>query len=662
MEDMPSAIAGMSGGPDWSEADRIAALDGYAILGTPPEALFDEIAQLAADICEAPVAMVGFVAADRHWLKSEMGVGARDLPLETSFCRHAIRERGIFVVPDLTQDPRFADNPFVTHAPGVRFYAGAPIETPEGLPLGTVCVFDMEARPDGLSARQERILAALARQVMTELELRRALAERDAEIAAAHAREEERRAAEQALLASEARLRDRTAELTRAQRVGRIGGFEVDLQDANRSRCSPEYLAIHGLPPEAWNEGHEEWVARLHPDDREKTERIFLDSVAEGLRSYDFEYRIIRPSDGAVRWIGALAEIEHDAEGRPLRLVGAHSDITARKEAEEAMRASEARYRAFFEQAAVGVARVSLDGRFLEVNDRFCAICGHRRETLVETGFPAITHPDDVASDLDRLAALIAGEIGSYTLEKRYLAEDGRAVWVNLSVGLVRRPDGTPDHVVSVIEDITERKRVEDSRRLLVRELNHRVKNLFAIAGGMVAMTARSTKTSVEMARVLSGRLTALASAHDLIQAAVVGELGGQEAVCLRKVAAAVLAPHRAVGDRLSLEGPDVSLGPGAATGFALVLHELATNAAKYGGFSVPEGRLELGWDLADGTLRFDWSEEGGPPVMAPRHAGFGSRLARLTVEDQLGGTLEQDWRPEGLRIVLALPMDHLEA
>ncbi|TNC52385.1 PAS domain S-box protein [Rubellimicrobium rubrum] len=659
MEDMPSTMTGVGGEPSWSEEERLRALNRYSILGSERETLFDEVARLAADICEAPVAMVGFITADRHWLKAEIGVGSRDLPLETSFCRHAIQDSGLFVVPDLAQDPRFAQNPFVTGEPGVRFYAGAPLLTPEGVPLGTVCIFDTVPRPDGLDERPARLLRTLARHVMTELELRRALAERDAEITAARYREEERRVAEAALVASEARLRERTADLVRAQRVGRIGGFEVDLRDGNRSRCSPEYLAIHGLPPESWNESHEDWVARIHPDDRTRTERMFLEAVAEGLTSYDFEYRIIRPSDGAVRWIGALAEIEHDGDGRPLRLVGAHSDITARKEAEDALRVSEANYRALFEQAAVGVARVGLDGIFLEVNDRFCTIAGHDRDWLIGRNFGDITLPEDKDRDRASLTALVAGEMATYTVEKRYLRPDGGQVWVNLSVGLVRRPDGTPDHAVAVIEDITDRRRVEDGRQLLVRELNHRVKNLFAIAGGMVAMTARTTRTSVEMARVLTGRLGALASAHDLIQAAVVGS-AGTEAVCLQKVAAAVLAPHRPVGEYLGLGGPPVSLGPGAATGLALVLHELATNAAKYGALSVAHGRLDLTWTVGEGRLDLEWRESGGPPVVPPRRAGFGSRLAQRTVEDQLGGTLGQDWWPEGLRVTLSLPVDQL--
>lgn len=524
MEDLGPDVPGTKTAPAWREAERLAALERYAILGTAREALFDEIAQLAADVCEAPLAMVGFVAADRHWLKAELGVGTRDLPLDTSICRHAIQGEGLFVVPDLADDPRFAENPFVQAEGGIRFYAGAPLLTPDGLPLGTLCVYDFAPRPVGLAKRQERLLLALARQAMGEIELRRALAERDREMAEARRREVERRAAEE-------RLRD-----------------------------------------------------------------------------------------------------------------------------------SEAAYRALFEQAAVGVARVGLDGRFLEVNDRFCAIVGHPPEGLAGKHFLHVTHPDDVAPDLEKVEELLAGRIAFFAMEKRYVTAEGLLVWANLTVALVKGSDGAPAYFVSVIEDIGERKRIEDSRRLLLRELDHRVKNLFAIAEGMVRLTARAATTPREMARALFGRLAALARAHDLIQAAVRGREGAAEEVPLRGIAVAVLAPHLPEGDRLRIEGSEVTLGPRAATGLALVLHELATNAAKYGALSSPAGRLDLRWLECEGRLAVLWSETGGPPAVEPGSGGFGSRLARLTVEDQLGGTIAREWRPEGLRVVLGLPLARLAA
>lgn len=136
----------------------------------------------------------------------------------------------------------------------------------------------------------------------------------------------------------EADLRAREAELARVQEIGRIGGLEVDLRDGFRNRRSPEYLRVHGLPPTATFETHEDWVARIHPDDRMQTEAHFRETVAGDATRYTAEYRIIRPSDGQVRWISALAIIERDEEAKPVRLLGTHIDITERKEAETRQR------------------------------------------------------------------------------------------------------------------------------------------------------------------------------------------------------------------------------------------------------------------------------------------------------------------------------------
>jgi PAS domain S-box-containing protein len=152
-------------------------------------------------------------------------------------------------------------------------------------------------------------------------------------------------------LAAEA-LREREAELARVQQIGRIGGLEVDLRTGFRNRRSPEYLLIHGLPPDAVNETHEDWVRRIHPDDREATEKKFRDAVAGRVREYSVQYRILRPSDGELRWILVKSTIERDAEGKAVRLVGAHTDITEQVEAERALRQSEEEYRKLADQLA----------------------------------------------------------------------------------------------------------------------------------------------------------------------------------------------------------------------------------------------------------------------------------------------------------------------
>ncbi len=156
------------------EAGRLAVLREYGVLDTLPEASFDDIVFLASYICEAPMAMVSLVDEDRQWFKAKTGTDLEETPRDVAFCAHAINTPDeIFVVPDAHQDPRFATNPLVHGKPHIRFYAGAPLISPEGMPLGTLCVTDEV--PGYLSPAQTRALAALAREVVVHLELRRVI-------------------------------------------------------------------------------------------------------------------------------------------------------------------------------------------------------------------------------------------------------------------------------------------------------------------------------------------------------------------------------------------------------------------------------------------------------------------------------------------------------
>jgi two-component system, NtrC family, sensor kinase len=158
------------------ETDRLAVLRSYNVLDTLPEAAFDDIAFLASVICQTPIALVSLVDRSRQWFKARVGTDIEETSREVAFCAHAILQPDeMLVVPDTHDDPRFATNPLVTDAPGVRFYAGVPLNSPQGLPLGTLCTFD--SVPRRLTAEQARALAALSREVMVHLELRRTIAE-----------------------------------------------------------------------------------------------------------------------------------------------------------------------------------------------------------------------------------------------------------------------------------------------------------------------------------------------------------------------------------------------------------------------------------------------------------------------------------------------------
>ena len=159
--------------PPPNQLQRVAALRSYGILDTPPEAAFDDLTRIASVVCGVPIAVVNLIDESRQWFKSEIGLGVRETPLDSSFCAHAILQPGLFVVPDTLKDPRFACNPLVEGDPRLRFYAGALLQSPEGHALGTVCVLDYQ--PRDLKDDQKSVLLSLARQAMAQLELRRAL-------------------------------------------------------------------------------------------------------------------------------------------------------------------------------------------------------------------------------------------------------------------------------------------------------------------------------------------------------------------------------------------------------------------------------------------------------------------------------------------------------
>jgi GAF domain-containing protein len=162
------------------EKKRLHVLWQYEVLDSVPEEVFDDLTELAARICEAPIALISLVDENRQWFKSKVGVTVQETSRDISFCAHAIEQEGLFIIPDATKDKRFSHNPLVTSDPKIRFYAGAPLVTPDGHALGTLCVIDKVARE--LRPEQQQALRVLARHVMTQLELRR----HATELAAAH--------------------------------------------------------------------------------------------------------------------------------------------------------------------------------------------------------------------------------------------------------------------------------------------------------------------------------------------------------------------------------------------------------------------------------------------------------------------------------------------
>ncbi len=213
--------------------------------------------------------------------------------------------------------------------------------------------------------------------------------------------------------------------------------------------------------------------------------------------------------------------------------------------------------------------------------------------------------------------------------------------------------------------DLLERAQADEQQKLLIREMSHRTKNLFAVASSLVTMSARSARTPVEMAEAIRERFGALTCAHDLIRP-VTGDVANSATsldALIRAIFAPYIDPNSADShDRLIAEGPHVPVGGAAATALALVLHELATNAAKYGALSSAAGSVEIGWTVDTGKLQLNWIERGGPIVERPPDGeGFGSLLIRGSVAGQLGGELAHEWKHEGLVLKLSIATDRLD-
>jgi PAS domain S-box-containing protein len=270
-------------------------------------------------------------------------------------------------------------------------------------------------------------------------------------------------------------LQEREAELARVQRIGRVGGVEVDLREGFRNRRSPEYLMIHGLPPEAAHETHQDWVRRIHPEDRVQAEQRFIDALKGRDEDYTAQYRIIRPSDGETRWIRVVARFERDEGGRALRLVGAHIDITDQMLAQASLRESEHRFRLIADSAPVPIWVTKLDRTRSFANQSYLDFVGLPFEEAILFDWRNVLHPDDLQRVLTES---VAGEasLKPFVLEARYRRADGEWRWLRSESQ--PRWDATGQHVgfIGVAHDITTAKQAEIELRRVNETLEQRIR------------------------------------------------------------------------------------------------------------------------------------------------------------------------------------------
>jgi PAS domain S-box-containing protein len=352
-----------------------------------------------------------------------------------------------------------------------------------------------------------------------------------------------------------------------------------------------------------------------------------------------------------------------DAAGRITHLIPSATDVTARTAAELALAESESRLRLAQEAADVGVfERDLVNGRahWSGAMFRLWGVDPARGPWIDDATYLALLHPDDREEHRARRDAMRADPGQTrFAFEFRIRrADTGEVRWIGSRGEVVRDAAGDAQTIRGVNYDVTERHRAEERQMLLAREVDHRAKNALAVVQSIVGLTRHAEPEAFRAA--VTGRIAAMARAHTLLARE------GWDGAELRELVEQELAPHRGADapERATGQGPAVALAPGAAQPLAMALHELATNAAKYGALSVPGGRVGVTWERPDaGGLALRWTETGGPALAgSPDRRGFGSSVIRSTVERQLGGSVRFDWRPEGLVCDLALPPRQLRA
>lgn len=480
------------------EEERLVTLASYSISELFGDEELARLAQFAAHLCETPTGAVSLVEAERQIFLASEGVAVSETPRSTSLCSHAMMEGQVLEVPDASQDSRFANFTSVTSERHLRFYAGAPLISAEGAPLGALCVTDTVPRPQGLSDIQREGLLVLADAVK-----RRLLAHRQANEVTA------------AIRSSAERLQfmiDSVPDI--AWSAGPMAQFDY---------VNARWRKITGLPPPRHVE---DWRAVIHPEEFERTSAKFIDAVQRAV-PFEDEWQM-RQADGSYRWVLSRA-------------------------------------------------------------------------------VPSTDDPET-------------------------------ARWF-----------GT-------LTDIDDARRALEERELLAGELAHRIKNVFSVIIGLTSLHARGNAVHEAFAHALSENIRALARAQDFAL-----QMDSVRAEDLKDLLEVLMAPYGAPGSSaVSITGDAVSFGARAATPLALVFHEMATNSAKYGALSRIDGTVVISVSQGENDATITWQEAGGPSTQPPKSEGFGSRLMTMAITHQLGGSMEQEWNPEGLSATIRVPLARL--
>lgn len=481
------------------EDERLAVIASFGLEHFSGDEELERITRFAAQLCGTPIATVSLVEAERQRFLAREGLEESETPRSTSFCAHTMLQGEILEVCDATEDEQFSGFELVRSGLKLRYYAGAPLISSEGAPLGALCVIDVVPRAEPMTALQREGLEVLASAVMRRLEERR-----------------HRILAASELEGSEERFRllaDSIPDIVwTADTEGNFNYF---------NRRWYEFFGVDDRPQDGWTQ-------YFHPEDHSRWFETWQKARESG-EVYETEYRL-RGGDGNYRWVLARGLPLQDANGKVVQWFG-------------------------------------------------------------------------------------------------------------------------------TITDIDDTYRESEARDLLARELAHRIKNVFSIISSLLTLRTRGKPELAVFAKEMDQAIRALAQAQDYVM-----PIRSEEDQKLLSLLELLLSPYgKANGQMISITGASPQIGPRSATPLALIVHELATNATKYGALSAAQGRVQITIGEAGSDIIIEWRESGGPRVEEPSNQGFGTRLLKTTIENQLGGSLERVWQSKGLCCTITVPKSHLQ-
>jgi PAS domain S-box-containing protein len=441
-------------------------------------------------------------------------------------------------------------------------------------------------------------------------------------------------------------LAERNAQLALAGQAALVGSYAYEV-GMERTQISEGYAAIYGLPEGTTETTRSQWRARVHPDDVQRADGLRARTFNYKQGTFNVEYRIIR--SGAVRWIESRGFVSYDEDKRPRRIVGINIDVTERKQTETLLRESEARLQEALTAGKVMAFDWDAGTGRSQRSDNADRIIGG-----VEDGrFLKHVHAEDRAYFKAHIGGLCP-DTPAYALIFRFVRADGQQIWLEETAKGEFDGTGKLLRIKGLTRDITERKELEDHKNTLISELDHRVKNVLALVSTVASRTQETSSSMAEFVAALDGRIKSMATAHELLSHR------RWQGIPLAELVRHELAPYATVSNT-RIDGPDVVLSAEAGQTLAMVLHELVTNAAKFGAISTKSGRICVRWRFrrnghAESWLCIHWEESGGPRVVPPTRSGFGTSVVHELIPYELDGRVDLMHSAEGVRAKLEIP------